>query len=160
MTDDTNRPLDDMPTAVSAAGADPGGSAEPGAEPDQAGGEPTSPEAHEWLGQLQTMIDRIAAEAAPVARDVAAKAAELAAVAGEKAGPFARRAAEVTEDVGTRVAARSRQLADDLRHRAAESGLPPADADASAGDGERPSASGADSADAPPAVPDEDAPAG
>src|SRR5665811_922193 len=48
----------------------------------------TSPEAHtassqarEWLAQLQQMIDQVAAHAAPVARDVAAKAAELAAVA-------------------------------------------------------------------------------
>jgi len=79
----------------------------------------------EWLAQLQEMIDRVAAEAGPVARDVAVKAAELAAVAGEKAGPFARRAADVTGDVGTRVAERSRRFADDMRHRAAEGGSPP-----------------------------------
>lgn len=80
-------------------------------------GEPP-PVAREWLGQLQQMIDRVATEAAPVAREIAAKAAELAAVAGEKAGPLARRAAEVTGDVGTRVAERSRHLADELRHAA------------------------------------------
>lgn len=153
MTDDTSRPLDDMPTPDDVPGAEPGSSAGPGAET-------KSHEAREWLGQLQTMIDRIAEEAAPVARDVAAKAAELAAVAGEKAGPFARRAAEVTEDVGIRVAARSRQLADDLRHRAAESGLPPVDADGAAPDVEPPPASGAEVADAPTAEPNEDAPAG
>jgi hypothetical protein len=55
---------------------------------------------------------------------VAVKAAELAAVAGEKAGPYARRAADVTGDVGTRVAERSRRFADEMRHRAAEGGLP------------------------------------
>ena len=89
--------------------------------------EPEGPSAHarEWLSQLQQMIDRVAAEAAPVARDIAAKAAELAAVAGEKAGPIAKRAAEVTEDVGSRVARRSRRLADDLRHHAAEASVPP-----------------------------------
>ncbi len=51
-----------------------------------------------------------------MARQIAAKAAELAAVAGDKAGPFAKRAAEITGDVGTRVAERSRKIADDLRH--------------------------------------------
>ncbi|MFH0751628.1 MAG: hypothetical protein V2B17_07310, partial [Chloroflexota bacterium] len=91
-----------------------------------AGDEGRSAQAREWLAQLQQMIDRIAAEAGPVARDVAGKAAELAAVAGEKAGPIARRAAEVTGDVGTRVAERSRRFADDMRHRAAEGGAPPA----------------------------------
>jgi hypothetical protein len=161
MTDDTGRPLDPTPPPADAPGTDPGGSHEPGVAPDETvpGGEPKSPEAHEWLSQLQTMIDRIAGEAAPVARDVAAKAAELAAVAGEKAGPFARRAAEVTEDVGIRVAARSRQLADDLRHRGAESGLPPVDVDADA-DAGPPPAPGAEVADAPPAATDKDAPAG
>jgi hypothetical protein len=48
-------------------------------------------------------------------REVAAKAAELAAVAGEKAGPAAHRAAQVTETVGQRVAARSKEMAADLR---------------------------------------------
>ncbi len=105
------------------------------ARPAEPAGEPArewepAAEAHgtqgrEWLAQLQQMIDRVTAEAAPVARDVAVKAAELAAVAGEKAGPFARRAAEVTEDVGTKVAERSRRFADDVRHRGAESGVPP-----------------------------------
>jgi len=102
----------------SAAGGD-----VPGAPP--AAEETGSAQAREWLAQLQHMIDRVAAEAGPVARDVAVKAAELAAVAGEKAGPFARRAAEVTGDVGSRVAERSRRFADDMRHRAAEGGAPP-----------------------------------
>jgi hypothetical protein len=109
MTEDTSRPPD------------------PATPPGEGGDtEPQSAQSREWLAQLQHMIDRIAAEAAPVARDVAAKAAELAAVAGEKAGPLAKRAAEVTEDVGSKMAVRSRRLADDLRHRGAESGVPPA----------------------------------
>ena len=69
----------------------------------------------EMLVQLQQMIDTLATQAGPVMREVAAKAAELAAVAGEKAGPIAHKAAEVTESVGHRVAARSKEMAADLR---------------------------------------------
>jgi gas vesicle protein len=117
MTDEMNR----------TPGAGPGPEAAPEAAAAPPSGEETrSAQAREWLAQLQQMIDRIAAEAGPVARDVAAKAAELAAVAGEKAGPFAKRAAEVTGDVGSRVAERSRRFADDIRHRAPEGGTPPA----------------------------------
>ena len=68
-----------------------------------------------WITQLQTMIDNIATAAAPTVREVAAKAAELAAKAGDAAGPFAHKAAEVTSDVGQRVAAKSRDFAADLR---------------------------------------------
>ena len=120
--------------------------AESGAEAPSGTGETESAEGREWLAQLQHMIDRIAAGAAPVTRDVAAKAAELTAVArekatpvardvaaraaeltaaaGDKAGPIAARAAEVTGDVGTRVAERSRRLAEDLRHHEAEGDQP------------------------------------
>jgi hypothetical protein len=69
----------------------------------------------EMLVQLQQMIDTLATQAGPVMREVAAKAAELAAVAGEKAGPIAHKAAEVTESVGHRVAARSKEMAAELR---------------------------------------------
>jgi hypothetical protein len=72
-----------------------------------------------WLGQLQEMIDQAGRQAGPVLRDVAAKAAELAAVAAENAGPVAHKAASVTEHVGDKLAARSKDLAADLR-RAAE----------------------------------------
>lgn len=127
MTDETQGSSGTEPNQES-AGAPPAETAkEPsgGWEPAE---EPGSGRAHEWLVQLQQMIDRVAAEAAPVARDIAAKAAELAAVAGEKAGPVARRAAEITGDAGTKVAERSRRFADDVRHRGAESGSPPTDA--------------------------------
>ena len=69
----------------------------------------------EMLVQLQQMIDTVATQAAPVMRDVATKAAELAAVAGEKAGPAAYRAAGVAQNVGERVAARSKEMADQWR---------------------------------------------
>jgi hypothetical protein len=75
----------------------------------------------EWLGQLQGMIDNLATQAAPVVREVAAKAAELAAAAGEKAGPIAHRAAEVTEAAGAKLAERGRVVASDLRSGEGES---------------------------------------
>jgi hypothetical protein len=61
------------------------------------------------------MIDNLATHAAPVAREIGAKAAELAALAGEKAGPIAHRAAEVTAAAGGKVAERGREVAADLR---------------------------------------------
>jgi len=120
MTDSTDpAPANDP---VAGDGPEPAGSD----DSPSAGDEGQGVRGREWLAQLQEMIDRVAAEARPVARDVAVKAAELAAVAGEKAGPYARRAADVTGDVGTRVAERSRRFADEMRHRAAEGGSPPA----------------------------------
>jgi hypothetical protein len=71
-----------------------------------------------WVGQLQVMIEEAGKTAGPVLRDVAAKAAELAAVAAENAGPVAHKAANVTEHVGDRLAARSKDLAADLRKAA------------------------------------------
>lgn len=91
------------------------------AAPDDAG-KPRSAAGREMLVQLQQMIDTLATQAAPVMREVAAKAAELAAVAGEKAGPIAHKAAGVTESVGQRVAARSKEMAADLRRPREESG--------------------------------------
>ncbi len=72
-----------------------------------------------WIGQLQEMIDQAGRQAGPALRDVAAKAAELAAVAAQNAGPVAHKAANVTGAVGDKLAARSKDLAADLR-RAAE----------------------------------------
>lgn len=81
------------------------------------GGKPdaTSSRAHEWLSQLQSMIENVTEQAGPALRQISAKAAELAAVAGEKAGPMAARAAELTAEAGTRIAERSRELATELR---------------------------------------------
>jgi hypothetical protein len=71
--------------------------------------------ARDWVGQLQGMIDGVTEHAGPVLREVAAKAAELAAVAAENAGPALKRAAEVTTEVGHKVATRSKEYAADLR---------------------------------------------
>jgi hypothetical protein len=73
----------------------------------------------EWVAQLQSMIDNLATNAAPVVREIGAKAAELAALAGEKAGPIAHRAADVTATAGTKVAERGREVAAELRRDAA-----------------------------------------
>lgn len=72
--------------------------------------------AREWLGQLETMIQNVAREAAPVAREVGAKAAELAAVAAVKAGPAAQKAAAVTTEYGQRFAEKAQSVAADWRH--------------------------------------------
>ena len=75
----------------------------------------TGAKAREWLAQLQSMIEQLATQAAPVVREVGAKAAELAALAGDKAGPVAQRAAEVTGKAGEKLAVRGRDLAAELR---------------------------------------------
>ena len=97
--------------SVGGSAGEPGATSEHGAEHGATG--------REWTAQLQAMIDNIATQAAPVMRDVAAKAAELAAIAGEKAGPIARRAAEATAEAGTKLAERGREVAADLRRDAA-----------------------------------------
>ena len=76
----------------------------------------------EWVAQLQSMIDNLATNAAPVVREIGAKAAELAALAGEKAGPFAHRAADATATAGSKVAERGREVAAELRRDAARNG--------------------------------------
>lgn len=91
------------------------------------GGTDARSSGREWLGQLQSMIDDLATQAAPVVRQIGSKAAELAALAGEKAGPLAHRAADATETVGIKIAERSRQLAEDLKREPA--GEPPAGAE-------------------------------
>jgi hypothetical protein len=94
-----------------------------GAADDSASGDPArSANSREWLGQLQSMIDNITTSAAPVMREIGAKAAELAALAGEKAGPFAHRAADATAQAGVKVAERGREVAAELRRDAAKAG--------------------------------------
>ena len=94
----------------------PYGSTPPGDDPFATEGDSTaSAKGSEWLSQLQTMINDITTQAAPVARQVAAKAAELTAVAAVKAGPIAQRAAEVTTDAGQKLAERAQSLAAELR---------------------------------------------
>jgi len=83
------------------------------------------------LAQLQVMIEETRKTGGPILRDVAAKAAELTAVAAENAGPVAHKAANVTEHVGDKLAARSKDLAADLR-KAAEAARAQAAAEAAA----------------------------
>jgi hypothetical protein len=111
------------------------------ASPEEGG--PKTPAGREMLVQLQQMIDTIATQATPVVRDVAAKAAELAAVAGKKAGPLAYRAAEVTDSLGQRMAARSKDFAADMR-RSPEQTATSADSEAGT--------DASEATDAPPAT--------
>jgi hypothetical protein len=83
-------------------------------EPEPRSGD-ASAKAREWMTQLQSMIEQLATQAAPVVREVGAKAAELAALAGEKAGPVAQRAAAVTGKAGEKLAVKGRDLAAELR---------------------------------------------
>lgn len=71
--------------------------------------------AERMLGQLQSMIDSIATQAAPVVKQIGAKAAELAAAAADRAGPIAHKAADVTAGASVKIASRSREFAADLR---------------------------------------------
>jgi len=118
------------------------------AAPDESG--PKTAAGREMIVQLQQMIDTIATQASPVMRDVAAKAAELAAVAGQKAGPLAYRAAEVTESLGQRVAARSKDFAAEMRKGPEETSGQAEQADSEAGEpaGESPN----DDSNTPPAT--------
>jgi hypothetical protein len=89
---------------------------------DQDSGDQGRANAREWMTQLQSMIDNLATNAAPVIREIGAKAAELAALAGEKAGPIAHKAADVTATAGSKVAERGREVAAELRRDAGRDG--------------------------------------
>ncbi len=100
---------------------------------DDAGGDATaSTRAREWLAQLEAMIQNVAHEAVPAAREVGAKAAELAAAAAVKAGPAAQKAAAVTAEYGQRFAEKAHTAAADWRQgnedaRAADAAEPRAE---------------------------------
>ena len=89
--------------------------------------------AREWISQLQSMIDNLATNAAPVIREIGAKAAELAALAGEKAGPIAHKAADATANAGSKVAERGREVAADLRRDTGRDGDTPTSTGTSTG---------------------------
>jgi hypothetical protein len=96
-------------------------------EPEQSGqsseggqsSQTTQQRANEMLRQLQQMIDQLTTQAGPPMREIAAKAAELAAVAAQRAGPLAVKAAEKTQVYGERFAAKSKEMAADLRRQEA-----------------------------------------
>ena len=109
---------DDMTPKSTGSKSDVGSDEFAWTEPDQAAND-TGARAREWLAQLQSMIENLATQAAPVVREVGAKAAELAAIAGDKAGPVAAKAAEFTGQAGQKLAAKSRDFATELRRDAA-----------------------------------------
>jgi hypothetical protein len=81
----------------------------------ESGGQGAGTPAERMLAQLQSMIDSIATQAAPVVKQVGAKAAELAAAAADRAGPIAHKAADATAGASVKIASRSREFAADLR---------------------------------------------
>ena len=80
------------------------------------------PAAEPAIRQLDSIIENLGSYAAPVLREIAARAAELAAKAGEAAGPMAHKAAEKTGEVGGRLATKGREVASDLRRDKAVAG--------------------------------------
>ncbi|HXI45649.1 MAG TPA: hypothetical protein VNH13_05065 [Candidatus Acidoferrales bacterium] len=122
MTDDTNIHHDEAPGATGSTPAD-----EAFWQADET---PRAGEGREWVAQLQSMIEQLTTQAAPIIREVGAKAAELAALAGEKAGPAAHRAAVFTQEAGIKLAERSRDLAAELRRDQASAGTPAPEAEA------------------------------
>ena len=122
----TGEPSAGFEPAEGAAGTGPGGngSGAPGANWETGGWRVHDESARDWVGQLQGMIDSVAEHAGPVLREVAAKAAELAAVAAENAGPALQKAANVTTEVGHKVATRSKEYAAELRRQQVEQAAP------------------------------------
>jgi hypothetical protein len=81
------------------------------------------------VSQLQAMIDSIATQATPVARQIGLKAAELTALAADRAGPLAHKAGDAAADVSGKLAVRSREFADAMRRElGASDGTPSGDA--------------------------------
>src|SRR4051794_19427231 len=139
--DDTGNPTEAAPTGN-------GQSTEPAPNAEK----PRAPAGREMLIQLQQMIDTVSYQAAPVIREVAAKAAELAVVAGQKAGPLAYKAASVTEQLGQKVAARSQSMADDLRRAREDDSNAPTDGAGGESGGESASPEGSNSEDSAPGI--------
>jgi hypothetical protein len=67
------------------------------------------------LGSFQDAVEDLTERAGPTVREFTARSAEVAAIAADKAGPFARRAGEVTADASIRLAERARAWAADIR---------------------------------------------
>ncbi len=134
--DDMQQPIDpttghtdaghtDPARGPSATGADAGGTADEGfawSNEDQGASDEAKASGEKMLGQLQGMIDSVATQATPMARQIGIKAAELAAAAADRAGPFAQRAADATVSASLKFAEQSRQWAADLRSKTVEEG--------------------------------------
>ena len=106
---------DQNPNDTTPPGGDPFAHEPHGTDAGTNGADGASAKGREWLAQLETMINDVTTQAAPVARQVAAKAAELTAVAATKAGPFAQKAANATSDASQKLAERANSLAAELR---------------------------------------------
>jgi hypothetical protein len=117
--------MTDQPTTPPTDGPDQKASEPASGAADETFGWTTDPEeeanatgpgqADRMVSQLQSMIDSIATQAAPVVRQIGIKAAELAAAAADRAGPIAHKAADATADASVRIAERSRVIAAELR---------------------------------------------
>jgi hypothetical protein len=116
MDEETNKPTDQETSSAAdtAAGAADESFGWTGETPESSQGG-AGAAAERMIAQLQSMIDSIATQAAPVVRQVGAKAAELAAAAADRAGPIAHKAADATAGASVKIAERSRGLAADLR---------------------------------------------
>jgi hypothetical protein len=138
--DDTTKPTEPTPgsdadqaaaTPASGSSADETFGWSGSDDPSAASSGDTRAAAERMLAQLQSMIDQVATQAAPVVRQIGAKAAELAAIAADRAGPLAHKAADATADASERLAEKSRTWAADLRNRVTD-GDENADAESSA----------------------------
>jgi hypothetical protein len=90
------------------------------------------------LSQLQSMIDTIATQAKPVAKQIGLKAAELTAAAADRAVPAAHKAGDVAADASGKLAIRSREFAESIRRELGiteEGGSPDATAGPAESDG-------------------------
>ncbi len=126
MTDQT--PSDTRAPGPEPLADEPNPDAPPAAQsetPPEVGGAPGAARGGEWMAQLEAMIQQISTQAAPVARQVGAKAAELVAVAAVKAGPAAQRAAVFTTEYGQRFAEKAQSVAAELRSPDAADGDAP-----------------------------------
>jgi hypothetical protein len=134
MTDDRpyDNPADPEPTGSTpdaagssgGSGGRPAGDSIPGwdagstSASDDAGATPGD----RMLSQLQSMIDTIATQAKPVARQIGLKAAELTALAADRAVPAAHKAGDVAADASGKLATRSREFAEAMRRELGISG--------------------------------------
>jgi hypothetical protein len=85
----------------------------------EAGSAPRPPASEPAVRQLDAILENLANYAAPVLREIAARAADLAAKAGDAAGPMAQGLADKTEAAGGRLSTKGRELASDLRRETA-----------------------------------------
>ena len=124
-TNGTNADHVEPTGAPSGSSAETGGSADEGfawSSEEQTAASDSKAAGEKMLGQLQGMIDSVATQATPMARQIGIKAAELAAAAADRAGPFAQRAADATVSASVKFAEQSRQWAAELRNKTVEEG--------------------------------------